>query len=305
MRIVLLGDGRWAALTLKRLLDDGHEVPLVVLRRSPSEPDLSTLASDAGIPTASPGSINNQETVERLSDLESDLLFSISYDQILRRQVRETAPHGAMNAHAGKLPYYRGRSVLNWVLINGEQEIGLTVHQMDDGIDTGDIIQQTTLPVPWEDTYGSLLKRVEEAFPPLISRTISQLENGIETRQPQAHLRGTYFAARREGDEWLDWTWPSTRIYNKIRAITRPGPGARTTLDGETMIVWSATYDPTWPKYIAKPGEVVARTANGVTVKTGDSTIDLSEVQFSGDDESVAPDLRIGTRFQDQISAGS
>ncbi|MGZ5488958.1 MAG: methionyl-tRNA formyltransferase, partial [Candidatus Aminicenantales bacterium] len=190
------------------------------------------------------------------------------------------APLGFVNFHAGKLPNYRGRNVVNWALINGETEIGLTAHFMDEGIDTGDILLQKTLPILWTDTYGDLLARVVEAFPDLVSDAVRMSAEGRVVRRPQAHLPGTYFAGRGEGDEWLDWSDTSLHLYNKIRAISRPAPGARTRIGRSTVVVWRAEYDPAWPKYVATPGQVVGRVPDeGVFVKTGDSTLLVKEVE--------------------------
>ena len=103
-----------------------------------------------------------------------DLNLSVSYDQIIRRPLLEAAPLGFVNFHAGKLPIYRGRNVVNWALINGETEIGLTAHFMDEGIDTGDILLQRTLPIAWTDTYGDVLSRVVDAFPDLVRDAVAR-----------------------------------------------------------------------------------------------------------------------------------
>jgi len=299
MRLVYFGDGIWAAKCLQRLLHDGHRVLAVVLRSRPSDNSLAELAERAGIPTRAPGRVNASEFVSWIQMLEPDLNISMSYDQILRRPIIESAPKGFINCHAGKLPYYRGRNVINWAIINNEKDIGLTVHYVDEGIDTGDMILQRILPITWEDTYGSVLAKVRDAFPGLLSEAVRLIETGEVQRQPQAHLDGTYFSGRIPGDEWIDWSDISLNIYNKIRAITHPGPGARTLLGERTLIIWQAQYDPDWPKYIATPGEVVGVVpGNGVKVKTGDSILILNSVQFVNEDVSERiPDFRIGTRF--------
>jgi methionyl-tRNA formyltransferase len=195
------------------------------------------------------------------------------------------------------LPFYRGRNVINWAIINGEQEIGITSHYVDQGIDTGDIIIQRTLPISWTDTYGDVLGRVVDALPGLVVETVNAIAAGTAGRRPQAHLPGTYFGGREEGDEWLDWSDTSVNLHNKVRAITRPGPGARTVLGNKSVIVWRAYCDPAWPRYIAVPGQVVGRQGeNGVLVKTGDSTLLIQEVQVDGEEPAV-PRWRIGTRL--------
>jgi methionyl-tRNA formyltransferase len=296
VKILFFGDGAWAADSLRRLVANPWTVLAVVLRRHPSSESLEIAARDLGLPVLQPGNVNSPEFLEIVRSFAPDLNVSVSYDQIVRRPLLESAPLGFVNFHAGKLPRYRGKNVVNWALINGETEIGITGHYMDEGIDTGDILLQRTLPIGWTDTYGDVLDRVVAAFPDLVERALGMIADGTATRRPQAHLPGTYFAARRDGDEWLDWSDTSRHLHNKVRAITRPGPGALTLHEGEPVVIWRAHWDPAWPSYLATPGEVVGRRDDGVMVKTGDSTLLVLEAGVPGGPGSV-PGWPPGTRL--------
>ena len=297
MRILFFGDGAWAANSLQRLVQEEWTVLGVVVRVAPTDLTLLTLAKDLQLSVFQPQRVNDDESLLQVSALQPDLNLSVSYDQILRRPILESARLGFINFHAGKLPYYRGRNVINWAIINGETEIGLTAHYVDSGIDTGDIILQRGLPIGWTDTYGDVLDKVVAAFPDLVADTVSLIAKGQAKRQPQGDLAGTYCAGREDGDEWLDWTDSSRNIYNKIRAITRPGPGARTLLGDQEVIIWRAYCDPTWPTYIGSPGQVVGcRPGEGTWVKTGDSTVLVQEMQM-GNADSAVPSWRVGTRL--------
>ena len=302
LRIVLLGDGEWAARTLDALGRTPHRVVAVVLRERPSDDSLARAARAAGLPVRQPHRVNTPELRDWLAALGPDLLLSVAYNQILREPVRTVAGHGALNLHAGKLPFYRGRNVINWALINGEPEIGLTAHFMDDGIDTGDIVLQRTLPIGWTDTYGSVLQRVTDALPALATDAIALIAAGDPPVRSQRGLPATYFGGRGEGDEWLDWSASSTSLHNKVRAITRPGPGARTALDGAPVVIWRAFFDPAWPRYVATPGQVVGRSTEGVTVKTGDATLLIQEASVDGAPATI-PDWPIGARLEVNRSA--
>ena len=297
MRILFFGDGQWATDSLKRLVQEEGTMVGVVARVNSTDAELASTTTQLRLPYFQPEKVNSPDFVARVAALRPDLNLSISYDQILRLPILETAPLGFINFHAGKLPNYRGRNVINWAIINGETEIGLTAHYVDLGIDTGDIILQQTLPIGWADTYGEVLEKVIGAFPDMVSKTVSLISSGQAGRQPQAHLPGTYFAAREKGDEWLDWQDTSLHLYNKIRAITRPGPGARTVLGHQTAVIWRAGYEPGWPCYLATPGQVVGRRpGQGILVKTGDSTLLVQEVQV-GDQEPDVPNWHIGARL--------
>jgi methionyl-tRNA formyltransferase len=296
LRILLFGDGAWATNSLLALREAGNQLVGLVVRAKPSSPELAKTARSLAIPVFQPQNPNSSDFVDMVVSLRPDLNLSISYDRIARSLLLESAPLGFVNFHAGKLPYYRGRNVINWAIINGEEEIGLTSHYADEGIDTGDIILQHTLPIGWTDTYGDVLGKVVESFPALVLDTLALIASGNVERRPQANLSGTYFAGREEGDEWLDWTDTSLNLHNKVRAITRPGPGSRTLLGDRGVVVWRACYDPTWPSYLATPGQVVGCRQDGVLIKTGDSTLLLQEVQVEGEEPTV-PRWRIGTRL--------
>jgi methionyl-tRNA formyltransferase len=296
LRIVLLGDGRWAALTLRALQAAGHDACGVVLRQRPSDPTLAEAAAELRVPTFQPQRSDPTGLRAWIGEKAPDLLVSVAFDQILREPDRRQARLGALNFHAGKLPFYRGRNVINWAIINGEEEIGITGHWMDDGIDTGDIVLQRTLPIGWTDTYGDVLERVTAAIPSLAVDTVELVAAGRGAGRVQRALPGTYCGGRGPGDEWFEWSAASEYLHNFIRAITRPGPGARTSLRGEEIIVWAAFFDRAWPRYLGNPGQVVGRSPDGVVVKTGDSTLLLTEVESRAGGRGI-PAWPVGTRL--------
>lgn len=303
MKILLLGDGLWAARSLHRLHQDGHQIVGAVGRVNTADETLTIAADELGVTIVRPENCNSPEFIEWVDALSPDLGLSIAYDQIIGQSLRDTPLKGVINFHGGKLPYYRGRNIVNWAIINDEKEIGLTSHYVDEGIDTGDIIMQQTLPIAWTDTYGDVLDKVIAALPEMASQTVRLIDEGQAKPTPQAHLVGTYYGGRQDGDEWIDWNDTSRNIYNKIRAITHPGPAARTTLNDKVILIWRASYDPSWPKYTAIPGQVVGRSDDqGIVVKTGDSTILIQETQ-TDEAEPHRPDWPIGTRFGIDVMA--
>ena len=296
LRIALLGDGQWAALSLHALRDGGYDLSGVVLRERPSDDSLAEAAGELELPLFRPRRSDGDGLAAWIGSSRPDLLVSVAFDQILRAPVRALARLGALNFHAGKLPFYRGRNVINWAIINGEEEIGVTGHWMDDGIDTGDIVLQRTLPIGWTDTYGDVLHRVTAAIPALVVDTVALVADGRGAGRSQRELPGTYCGGRGPGDEWFEWSATSEYLHNFIRGITRPGPGARTSLHGEEIIIWAAFFDRAWPRYLGNPGQVVGRSAEGVLVKTGDSTLLVTEVESEAGGRCV-PAWPIGTRL--------
>jgi methionyl-tRNA formyltransferase len=295
MRILIVGDGPWAANTLLHLVEAGHDIAAVVLRKRPSDESLEKAARSLELKILQPEQVNADAFVKDVQDMDIELGISIACDQIMRRPLLGSTRHGFVNFHAGMLPRYRGRNIINWAIINGESEIGLTAHLVDEGIDTGNTILQKTLPIEWTDTYGDVLRRIVDSFPDFVVDAVGLIDSQSFKAQPQ-NGQGTYFCGREDGDEWLDWSATSFDLYNKVRGISRPGPGARTLLGDKTVIVWNAAYDLTWPKYMSTPGQVVGRNEDGVTIKSGDSTILIKEVQIE-DGPSEKPTWPIGTRL--------
>lgn len=295
MRIGYLGDGPWAHEALDLILARGGvEVVVIVPRFDHQDPVLRQRASDHRIDFVPLRDVNDPASLARLGAYEADLLVSMSFDQIMRSEILTLCPRGVINCHAGALPFYRGRNVLNWVLINDEPTFGVTVHHMDEGIDTGDIILQRTSAITDADTYATLLDRAVRLCAETLSEAIHQLADGTAGRTPQAtvHPVGFYTGRRIDGDEWIDWTWSSRRIFNFVRALTTPGPCARTSVGNDPILIPEVRPIPDAPAYLATPGEVVGRDRDGLVVKTGDSTIRLPGLLRS---ETFRP--RIGTRF--------
>jgi methionyl-tRNA formyltransferase len=185
-----------------------------------------------------------------------------------------------INCHAGALPFYRGRNILNWALLNDEKEFGVTVHYVDGGIDTGDIIVQDLIPIQPQDDYGSVLEKAYTQCALTLEKALISIKNGTSERklQKEIHPLGFYCGGRMNGDEWINWEWPSVRIHQFIRAIASPAPSARTKLkDREIAILQSELIDSA-PCYICTSGEVVGRNDIGSIVKTGDSTILIKHI---------------------------
>ena len=295
MKIGYFGDGPWAHLALERIVADPRfAVAFIVPRFDTRDPVLARQAGELGVDFVLLEDVNAPESVERLRGYGADLFVSMSYNQIFRRPVIAAAPRGVINCHAGALPFYRGRNILNWALINDAKSFGVTVHDVNEGIDTGDILVQRQLPISDADDYGSLLSRAVVACAEALVEALDRIARGDVVRTPQSsiHPVGTYFGRRLPGDEWIDWSWSSRRIFNFVRALAAPGPGARSLHGEETIEVFAAAEIERAVDYLATPGEVVGRTAHGAVVKTGDSTLLLTDVRSP----SGKP-LRIGTRL--------
>lgn len=297
MRIMYFGDGEWAQLAFKKIIEYGvFEIIGVALRYDKQDPILFNIARENDIPVYAFEKVNENEVIEFIRDKNIDLGVSMSFNQIIGSKLRETTRLGFINCHAGKLPYYRGRNILNWAIINDEKEIGITAHFIDNGIDTGDIISQAIIPIDDRDDYLTLLNKAIKKCPEVLLDALIKIRENRYSVIKQDYLNGSYFSYRRLGDEYIDWNWSSRRIFNLSRAITKPGPGAYTYYNDKKVYIWKASLIDA-SEYISTPGEVINKTPKGNIIKTGDTSILIEKISFEDDLEIVIPKFKIGSRL--------
>lgn len=281
MRLGYFADGPWSHRTFELLTSDPSiEVAFVVPRLDTKDSFLESHAKEFGIDYLPGTKVNSTEFLAEAHAYGCDLFVSMSFNQIFNAEILGVPKYGVINCHAGKLPFYRGRNILNWALINDEEEFGITVHFVDQGIDTGDIILQKSYPITDTDDYGSLLETSYRECPIILHEAIKQIERGDYTRTKQSdiHPTGLYCGRRREGDEIIEWASTSREIFNFIRALSSPGPIARTILEGEPVKIGAARYIEDAPSYIDTPGQVLAKTEEGFLVKTSDSFLEILDI---------------------------
>ncbi len=302
MKIGFFGDGKWAHLSLTKILDSqSFQVVFIVARNENPDKVLREYAEKFRIPFFVHPNVNSAEFLETIGKFNPDLNVSMSFNQIMKPEIIRLAPEGFINCHAGALPFYRGRNILNWAIINGEKEFGVTVHFIDEKIDTGDIILQNFCTMEPEDNYGSLLEKASKLCSETLIEVLQKFQQGKVERikQCSVHQVGLYCSQRQFGDEEIDWNWTSERIHNFIGGISLPGPGARTSMGEKLFAILRSEKIPGAPEYLDKPGRVIGKKADGIIVKTGDSTIilkEIAEVNSSGNvGEAKIPDFRVGT----------
>ena len=210
--------------------------------------------------------------------------MSMSFDQIFGKVIRELPPLKTINCHAGKLPFYRGRNILNWVLINDEKEFGITVHYVDKGIDTGDIILQKVYEITDEDSYATLLERAYEGCAVLLYDAIKLVQsNKVKTiRQTDIDKVGMYCGRRSSGDEIIDWNQSSREVFNFVRAICKPGPQATSFISGEKILINKVKMEDGVRPYKNTVGQVVGKSRDGFYVKTQDTVVEVVEYTYEG-----------------------
>jgi len=228
-----------------------------------------------------PDDVNKPEWIQQISRLSPDVIFSFYYRRMISRDILSIPPSGAYNLHGSLLPAYRGRVPVNWVLVNGEKQTGVTLHHMIEKPDSGDIVRQKAVDIDFSDTARTLYDKLCKAARELLEETLPLIREGKAPRFPQDLTKGNYFGGRRPEDGRIDWRWPAVRIYNLIRAVTEPYPGAFAFLPGDEKIViwWAVPGDGGSRNHL--PGQVEVESGS-VLVGTGQGHIRLLEIEVAG-----------------------
>jgi methionyl-tRNA formyltransferase len=288
-RIVVCAYHNVGYCCLEELLRQGANVAMVYTHEdSPSEEiwfsSVRELADKHDIPWRTTD-INAPENISLLREIAPRLIFSFYYRNMIRQEVLDIPIEGALNLHGSYLPRYRGRVPVNWAIINGESETGATLHYMVEKPDAGDMVDQEKVPILFTDTALDLFNKVTEASVIVIGRSWPLLATGKVHRIPMNLAAGSYFGGRKPADGLIDWTKGAVRIYNLIRGVTHPYPGAFTYLDGGKVTIWRA-----WPiDGSGEPGRVVS--INPLLVGCGEGLLEIRSLQVEGKGEVAAEEF--------------
>ncbi|MBN2438616.1 MAG: formyltransferase [Deltaproteobacteria bacterium] len=250
------------------------------------------------IPVECPADIGSKKWGERIEALRPEMVFSFYYRHMIREEILRIAPLGAYNLHGSLLPAYRGRCPVNWVLVHGETQTGVTLHHMVRKADAGDIVGQRVVSIVPDDTALTLYGKLCGAAGILLDELLPLLKIGQAPRIPQDFSRGSYFGGRKPEDGRIDWSWTAERIYNLIRAVTDPYPGAFCDLpNGSRLMIWWGTPEEGRGRGKTRPPGCVEIDGDRVLVWTGRGQIRLQNVQAGGERMTGNRILRY---FQDQ-----
>ncbi|SBS24859.1 Bifunctional polymyxin resistance protein ArnA [Marinomonas spartinae] len=230
---------------ISQLLEAGIEIQAVFTHTdSPEEQQffasVAQLCAKHDVPVFAPHEVNHPLWIERIKAMEPDFLFSFYYRDMLSQELLDCAKSGAFNLHGSLLPKYRGRAPINWALVNGETQTGVTLHKMTARPDQGDIAGQQTVDIEQVDTAYTLHKKMDAAAATLLATTLPALVAGTLTFTPQNDADATYFGRRTPADGELDWNKSAQALYNLTRAVAQPYPGAFSYIGDRKIIVWEA-----------------------------------------------------------------
>ena len=288
MRVVFMGTPDFSVAPLKALLEGGHEILAAVTQ--PDKPkgrgknmQMTPVKEEAlkrGIPVYQPVKVRDPEFVRVIKELAPDVIVVVAFGQIIPQPILDVPPYGCINIHASLLPKYRGAAPIQWAVIDGEKESGVTTMQMDAGLDTGAILEQEKILLAEDETGGSLFEKLSLLGSRLILSTLKKLEEGSLTPTPQPQ-EGSSYAGRLNkelGD--IDWRKDAVSIERLIRGLN-PWPSAYTRWNGKTLKLWAAkALDENVEG--AAPGQVVRCGRDGLGVQTGGGILSVKELQLEG-----------------------
>lgn len=288
MRVVFMGTPDFAVGTLEKLVEAGHEVVGVV-----SQPDkpkgrgknlqptpVKEAALKHGLTVYQPRRVREEEFQAQLRELAPEAIVVVAFGQIIPKSILEMPKYGCLNVHASLLPKYRGAAPIQWAVIDGEKTSGVTIMQMDDGLDTGDMLAVAEIPLAEDETGGSLFDRLSDLGAQLLVDTLPKLEAGEITPVKQPEESTTDYARMiTKADGAIDWSRSAEELERLIRGVI-PWPGAFSRLNGKTLKIWKtkildATSD-------LEPGQVVAAGKEGLLVQTGQGQLLITDLQLEG-----------------------
>ncbi len=286
MKIIFMGTPDFAVGTLRSLAEAGHEITLVV-----SQPDkpkgrghamvptpVKVVAEELGIPVFQPVKIREAKDV--LEKTEADVCVVAAFGQIIPASILHMKKYGCINVHASLLPKYRGAAPIQWAVIDGEKESGVTIMQMDEGLDTGDMLAKVIVPLDEKETGGSLFDKLSEAGGRLCVETLAKLEKGEITPEKQGESPTAYASMLDKKMGNIDWNKSAVVIERLVRGLN-PWPSAYTHLDGKTLKIWACDVLPQSASK-GESGEILEVTKDAIHVQTGDGILVLREIQLAG-----------------------
>ena len=299
-----MGTPQAAVPSLERILRDGHDVLAVYTQ--PDRPSgrgnkiifspIKEFAIANDLPVLQPAKIRTPEALDEFRSFKADAAVVVAYGRILPETFLEAFPHGAINVHFSLLPKYRGAAPVNWAIVNGERETGVTTMQMDAGLDTGPILLQRTDKIGTDDTAIDLMDRLSTLGADLLSETIADLGD-IDSRE-QDHSKASFAPIMRREDGLIDWNRTAKEISDRVRGF-QPFPTVFTSYRGTKLTIWKAFPAVEYEHITAKPGEVLQAKGDDLLVTCGDgSVLRIEELQPEGKRRMSTRDFLNGVRLE-------
>ncbi|MCR5526782.1 MAG: methionyl-tRNA formyltransferase [Lachnospiraceae bacterium] len=302
MRIIFMGTPDFAVGTLRALHEAGHEIVLAVSQpdrlkgrgKAVSMPPVKECALELGIPVFQPEKVKTPEAVAELKKYDPDLMVVAAFGQILSKEILEMPKYGCINVHASLLPKYRGAAPIQWSIIDGEEYTGVTIMQMNEGLDTGDMITQTKVKIESDETGGSLFDKLAAAGAELCVKTVAMIEDGTAVRTPQGE-GSTYAKMLSKELGNIDFSKSADEISRLVRALN-PWPSAYSFLNGKMLKIWKA--EPCSAECSEENGTITDVEKDCFVVSCGNGSLKVYEIQLEGKKRMSVHDFLLGQKCE-------
>ncbi|MEZ3462811.1 MAG: methionyl-tRNA formyltransferase [Lachnospiraceae bacterium] len=303
MKIVYMGTPDFSVGALEALIQAGHEVTAVVTQPDKAKgrsgqmqcSPVKECAVRHGIPVFQPVKIKTPESMEELKKYEADIYIVAAFGQILSREILEMPRFGCVNIHASLLPKYRGAAPINQCILDGERETGVTIMQMDAGIDTGDILTQKKVIIEDKETAQSLFDKLAQAGAELIVETLPMIEKGEITPVRQDERLASHVKMMDKSMGKIDWTQDAACIERLVRGLD-PWPSAYTFCQGRSVKIWSS--DALTAGHTEQPGTIVAVAKDSFDVACGKGVLRIYELQLEGKKRMDTKSFLLGSQWK-------
>jgi methionyl-tRNA formyltransferase len=296
LRVAFMGSPEFAVPTLEAVLAAHQVVAVVTQPDKPAgrgqrlePPPVKAVAERAGVPVLQPRSARTPELVDELRRLAPDVAVVVAYGKILPQAVLDVPRLGCLNVHGSLLPRYRGAAPIQWAIIRGETETGITIMKLDAGMDTGPMLLRRAVAIGEDDTAGTMAARLAPVGAELMREALARLEAGGLVETPQDGSLATLAPMLTKEDGRIDWSQPAAAVRDRVRGVD-PWPGATALLDGEVVKMWRPRVVPGR----GAPGEVLGADRDGLLVACGDGAVALAELQLPGRKRLPAPAFLAG-----------
>lgn len=308
MKAVVLAYNKIGCVGIEALLKSGVEIAAVFTHKdNPNEnlwfPSVAELAASKGIPVFAPEDVNHPLWIERIKAMKPDFLFSFYYRELIKGELLSVAKKGSLNLHGSLLPKYRGCAPINWAVINGETETGVTLHYMTEKADEGDIVAQEAFKIGADDTALDVHGKAAVAAAKLLAKTLPLLKSGKAPRKKQDSKKASYFGRRTAADGQIDWSKSASEVRNLVRGVTKPYPGAFSFLGEKKFLFWQASEIKVPAKVKTSPGLILS--TNPLTVACGKNALKIEFGQLEGGLYCSGEQLAVEARLVERMAFGA
>lgn len=306
MNVIFMGTPDFAVPALESIVNAGYDVSLVVTqvdrrrgRGKKLQPtEVKAKALELGLEVFQPENVNTKESIEKIKSLEPDFIVVAAYGQILKKELLEIPKYNIINIHASLLPKYRGASPINWAIVNGDEKTGITIMEVVEGLDSGDMILKEEIKIEEDDDASIIHDKLSEIGGGLVVKAMRSLADGTATLVPQDDDLSCYAPKLSREDGEIDWSKTALEIRNQVRGF-KPWPSAFTKYKDDRMTIhWVEIVEEDYPGEI---GEIVRVTDDGIYVKTGEGIVNIVELQFPGNRSMKTEDYLRGNEIEEGI----